>query len=151
MNEENNVINSDWIYSMANRHKRETGLPVNIWLDEGKEYIDGKHGKRIKFQTNYGNSVQKNNLASMKLNGDVVEETYDKTVSEINKHDINEVSNFVKNNSYALDKLADELIYSSDFDKVMIKGGEPASPEQIAEQKRMVDEIISEENNVIEM
>lgn len=34
------MIMDTFIYLMANRHKRETGLPVNIWIDEAKEYID---------------------------------------------------------------------------------------------------------------
>lgn len=137
-----NVINGIEIYSMANRYKHQTGLPVNVWIDERGAYEKSGHWKRIKFQINYGKRMKNQPDASMDLNGEVVWDTYDKRKSEINKDDIECVSNFVKNNSYALDKVADEDILMEDFDVVMIKGGEPATAEQIAEQKRKVDEFI---------
>lgn len=42
------------IYEMANRRKRQTGLPINIWIDENGWYKLSGHGKRIKVQMNYG-------------------------------------------------------------------------------------------------
>ena len=50
----------------------------------------------------------------------------------------------MKNNSYALSKVADEDIFMDQFDEVMIKGGEPATEEQIENQKILVDEFIKE-------
>ena len=47
---------------MANLYQDETGLPVNIWIDTAKEYISGKHAKRIKFQTNTGGNIGGANL-----------------------------------------------------------------------------------------
>lgn len=142
--EDNNVIDveNDWIYSMANRRPHQTGIPVNIWIDEAGAYKDGGHWKRIKFQLNHSSKVHEQPEASMDLNGEVIEDTYDKTVSEISKKEIREVSNFVKNNQYALDKVADEYIFMDQFDQVMIKGGKPATKEQIEEQKIMVDQFI---------
>lgn len=63
------------------------------------------------------------------------------------------MQNFVKNNSYALDKVADQDIFMDQFDVVMIKGGELVSQSQIDELKKKVDEFVEEnegiENNVL--
>ena len=136
-------INENWIYSMANRHKPETGLPVNIWIDEAKEYLDGGHAKRLKFQINHANVVQKHNLATMTFEGKVIMTHGMESNYELDDDDIKAVRNFMNNNLYALDKLADEIIYSSEFDKVMIRGGKRATEQQIEEQKKAVDNIIS--------
>ena len=131
-----------YIYSMANRRPYQTGLPVNIWIDEKQGYKDAGHWKRIKFQLNHGSRIVNQPEASMDLNGNVIADTYDKTVSEISKREIREVSNFVKNNQYALERVADGDIFMDQFDDIMIKGGKPATKEQIEEQKIMVDQFI---------
>lgn len=141
---EGKIVNNSWIYSMANRRKVQTGLPVNIWIDEKKAYVDGGHWKRIKFQLNHGDKTFHQPDACMDLEGNVVASTFNESDSELNSKDIKAVSNFVKNNSYALDKVADEDIYMDQFDEVMIKGGEPASHEQIENQRILVDKFIEE-------
>ena len=151
----NNLLDKSEICSMANRRKWDTGLPVNIWIDEEKWYLIGGHGKRIKFQLNHANMVYNQPSAVMDLNGNVVVEVWNKVKndSEISLREINEVSNFVKNNSYAFDKVADEMIYMNQFDLIMIKGGKQASESAVDELKRKVDEFIlknnERENNVI--
>ena len=130
------------IYSMANRHKPETGLTVNVWLDEAKEYVTGGHSKRMKFQINHANDIQRENFATLTFTGDVIVPNKMKRRYELDSRDVKGVKNFMENNLYALDKLADELIYSSEFDKVMIKGGEPAEQGLKDEQKRKVDELL---------
>ena len=52
------------------------------------------------------------------------------------------VSNFVVNNSYALDKVADQLLWLDEFWEIFIKGGEEASVEAIAELKSKTDEYV---------
>lgn len=131
-----------YIYSMANRRPAQTGLSVNIWIDEKQGYKQAGHWKRIKFQLNRGKRCANQPEASMDLNGKVVEDTFNKNVCEISKKEIREVSNFVKNNQYALDKVADEDIFMDQFDDVMIKGGKPASKNEIELQKIMVDQFI---------
>ena len=131
-----------YIYSMANRRPVQTGLPVNIWIDEKQGYKQAGHWKRIKFQLNRGKRFTNQPEASMDLDGNVIKDTYDKTVSEISKKEIREVSNFVKNNQYALDKVADGDIFMDQFDDIMIKGGKPASKDEIELQKIMVDQFI---------
>ena len=135
------------IYSMANRHKPETGLTVNVWLDEAKEYIRGGHSKRMKFQVNYANDVQPENFATLTFEGEVIVPNKMKRRYELNARDVKGVKNFMQNNLYALDKLADELIYSSDFDNMMIKGGEPAPKEKIDEQSKKVDAMMAVRKN----
>ena len=139
------------IFSMANYRGIAVGLPMNVWIDEGKEYVCGKHSKRIKFQKDYARKIHEWNWASMTLDGKIVSETNDN--SSLSIKDEKQVSNFVKNNSYALSKIADFEITDDEFRDVMIKGGEPATQEQIEEQIRKVDEIIlnCEESNVIEI
>ena len=52
------------------------------------------------------------------------------------------VSNFVVNNSYALDKVADQLLWLDEFWEIFIKGGEEASAEDIAKLKNKTDEYV---------
>lgn len=138
---ESNVILGQMIYSMANLNKRGSGLPVNLWLDENKYYIRGGHSKRIKFQMDYGNNINEEHMASMTLDGEVIWSTYSKT-SELKSKDIKKVSNFVKNNQYALSHLADNEIGTFDFFQLMIQGGEPATVERIQEQIDAVNKIL---------
>ena len=56
---------------MANIYQDETDLPVNIWIDTAKEYISGKHAKRIKFQTNTGGNIGGQPTCPMMLNGEI--------------------------------------------------------------------------------
>lgn len=142
LNEEDDNV----IYSMANRRPYQTGLPVNIWIDEKSSYKNSGHWKRIKFQLNRGLKAYNQPEASMDLSGNVVKDTFNKALSEISINDIKQISNFVKNNSYALEKVADEDIFMDQFDIVMIKGGELASQEQLNEQKNKVDEFIKLNN-----
>ena len=143
----NNVLESSWIYSMANFRKKDTGLPVNLWIDDAHWYVKGGHGMRLKFQLDYGNKIS-DNFASMNFEGEIIDKTFNPSVCELNAKDIKQVSNFTRNNAYALENLAEENISLSDFLSAMIKGGEQASLEQIEEQKNAVDSFV--ESNVIE-
>lgn len=143
---------SELLVSMANYRGFKIGLPMNLWIDEGKEYVRGKHSKRVKFQMDYAKAMHEWNLASMTLDGNVVEDTLSDQ-SVLTAKDIKAVSNFVKNNSYALSKLADYEIFDDEWKEVMIKGGEPATQEQIEQQRIDVDNFIaeSEQDNVTEI
>ena len=144
---ENNLIEGRIIipiYSMANYRGFKVGLPTNLWIDEGKEYVRCGHSKRLKFQKDYAKKIHDWNFASMTLDGKIVEETYNGEESELTTKDLRKVSNFTKNNAYALSKVADFEITDNEFEFVMIKGGEPATDEQIRNQIEMVDKFISE-------
>lgn len=135
------------LFEMANRRKHQTGLPVNIYVDENGTYKKGGHSKRIKFQLNHGDRMQNQPFAEMMLDGNVVEDTFKNIKIEINAKELKQISNYVKNNAYALDKVADEEIYMEDYDKVAINGGKEASVEQKEEQKKIVDEIVKQRSN----
>ena len=99
------------LHEMANRRKRQTKLTVNIWIDENGSYRDGGHAKRIKVQMNYGEKMQNQPFCRMNLYDEIIEDTFDKKECEVSTKDLRKVSNYVLNNSYALDKVADEYIY----------------------------------------
>ena len=61
----------------------------------------------------------------------IIEDTFDKKECEVSTKDLRQVSNYVLNNSYALDKVADEEIFMEDYDEISIKGGKLASEEEI--------------------
>lgn len=145
----NELNESQQLWEMSNRRKNQTGLPVNIYIDENGTYRAGKHSKRIKFQLNHGDKMQDQPFAEMLLDGSVVESTFQKNKNikiEIDKKDIKQISNYVKNNAYALDKVADEKIFMEDYDSVAIRGGKEASDEQKENQKRLVDQIVKQRN-----
>ena len=44
------LMETESILEMSVLRKFETGLPVNIWVDEGNSYLQSDHSKRIKIQ-----------------------------------------------------------------------------------------------------
>lgn len=140
----------DRFCEMSNYRKRKTGLPVNVWIDQAENYKDSGQAKRIKFQINKADRYQ-NNSCPMLLDGSIPEDELQKAKTNkefsISNSEINEVRNFVINNSYALDKVADQLIYEDEFDKVFIHGGDPASEEAKNNLKLEVDTFMQSHNN----
>lgn len=139
----------DRFCEMSNYRKRKTGLPVNVWIDQAENYKDGGQAKRIKFQTNKADRYQ-NNSCPMLLDGTIPVNEYQKAKADkefnISESEINEVRNFVLNNSYALDKVADQLIFEDEFDQVFIHGGAPASEEEKYNLKIKVDAFMQNHN-----
>lgn len=113
---------------MANIYQDETGLPVNIWIDTAKEYISGKHAKRIKFQINTSGNIGGQPTCPMMLNGEIPPKILKR--NKIDTRFIYAVRNFVLNNQFALEKAADELIRDSEFKQIMIKSGKVASAKE---------------------
>ena len=142
--------NLDRFCEMSNYRKRKTGLPVNVWIDQAENYKDGGHAKRIKFQINKADKYQ-NNSCPMLLDGTIPIDEFQKAKANkefsISTSEINEVRNFVMNNSYALDKVADQLIFEDEFDKVFIQGGKPASNEEKNKLKAKVDAFMLNHDN----
>ena len=128
------------ICEMSNKRKELTQLPMNIWIDESMTYIDGGHSKRIKFQLDKGNKFNKHNCASMDLDGNIQPPNAD--LGELKSKDIEQVRNFVLNNKYVLEHVADEDIWLDEIWPSMIMGGEPASYEEISKLNLKVDELI---------
>lgn len=134
-----NCVDESALFEMSNKWKSSTGLPMNIWIDENREYITGKHWKRVKFQLDTSNKMDINNSAPMGLDGEVK--------VDLPKHigltprDIEELRNWVLNNNYALSLVADTLVPLDDIFPYMIKGGKRASAEDIAKLNAKVDEL----------
>lgn len=132
-----------YLNEMSNCRPRKTGLPVNIWIDEAETYKKSKHSKRIKFQINKSLSFQLENTCSMLLNGSIPEDVFQKVQNKkdynLMSHDIEQIRNFVLNNSYALNLIADQKLDLDDFWEFCIKGGEKASKEDLNNLKRRTD------------
>ena len=131
---------------MAICRPSKTGLPVNIWIDETEAYKKGKHVKRIRFQINRKSKFQPSNTCPMMLDGKIPEKVWQKVKQNkefsLTSGDKNSVENFVVNNSYALDKVADQLLWLDDFWDIFIKGGEKAADDKIEELKKKTDEYV---------
>lgn len=133
------------LFEMANYYKEDLNLPVNLWLDEGETYRLGKHGRRIKFQINYMDKIREEYMCPMELNGEIPYKVYKKLSKSkewvISSRDLERVRNFVVNNAYALDFLADQKIRRKQFDNLVIKGGNFAGDEDVERQINLVDAV----------
>jgi hypothetical protein len=110
----------DELEEMAGLKKPDSGLPVNLWLDDSHAYIHGRHAKRIKFQGDYGNNTNRENLFPMTVSKDNPQ-IPSKLLPKIKlpAKDIDAIKTFVKNNADLLDKLADEKITFAMFIRQM--------------------------------
>lgn len=69
------------LYEMATLRKKDSKLPVNLYIDDSLSYQRGGHSKRIKFQTDKGDRPNtRSNFSSMTLDGEVVESTFPKFI-----------------------------------------------------------------------
>jgi hypothetical protein len=101
----------DELEEMAGLRKPDSGLPVNLWLDETGAYKQSGHWKRIKFQGDYSNNINRNNLFSMTISNDPkIMPPEAESKIKIPKKDIERIKDFVKNNAELLSKLADQKI-----------------------------------------
>ena len=123
------TVNEELLYEMSNKKQRLTGLPVNVWIDENRTYEKGRHSKRVKFQLDNSEKFNLDNSATMDLDG-VMHPEPPKGL-QLSSSEIRCVRNWVLNNRYALDLVADVLLDLDDIFPYMIKGGDPASPEEI--------------------
>ena len=132
------------VCEMSNKRKALTKLPMNIWIDESQTYIKGHHSKRVKFQLDHGNRINLSRFGTMDLDGNLQCED----ISELSQEDINALRNFVLNNKAALEHVADNDIWLDEIWPDIIKGGEPASFEEIQKLNLKVDELIDYNNSL---
>ena len=140
-----NSLNKFNLKEIANYRKWDTGLPVNIWIDDSKSYLNEKHSKKLNFQINYANKIQKNNYATISLIDNKVvnpDKLLKKHNCKVNKETLTSVENFCQNNNFALCAISDSIISESDFFSVIIKGKELKSPEDIEAAKLKTQDII---------
>jgi len=99
------------VKEMSNMRKVDTKLPVNIWIDISQTYHKGKHGKRLKFQNDYGDKFNRENLLTMTISKDdpqVIDD--DKHRVKLKSKDIEALKNFIRVNYDILAKIADARI-----------------------------------------
>jgi hypothetical protein len=114
------ISRRDELWEMSTLRKTDTRLPVNIWVDDTKTYIAGRHAKRIKFQGDYGNNTNAGNLFSMTISkSDPQIPTKQLPKLRLPARDIAAIKTFVKNNADFLDQLADEKITLATFIRQM--------------------------------
>jgi hypothetical protein len=110
----------DELEEMAGLRKSDSGLPVNLWLDDSSYYKRAGHWKRLKFQGDYGNKVNPENMFTMTVskNPEIMPKSAE-TQIKLPARDIEEIRRFIKNNYELLSKLADQEISAFDFFKKM--------------------------------
>ena len=89
--------------------------------------------------------IREEYMCPMMLDGEippkVLKKLRNKKDWEISTRDLERVRNFVINNSYALDLMCDQRLKRKDFEKIVIKGGNFASDEEVENQIKIVDEL----------
>ena len=121
--------------------KGRTGLPMNVAIDDGYAYdIQQLAFKQIAFQMDTDDHGNMDNWNAMGLDGTLC----DPDIGGLEESDLTQLRNFVRNNRYVLERIAENDLYSEDqIDGNLILGGEAASEEAIAELKRKADEVIA--------
>jgi len=115
-----NSSNNEPLWEMAGLRKSDSGLPVNVWLDDSRWYLKAGHWKQIKFQGDHGNNVNTDNLFSMTISENPVVMPPNAFYKiKLNSKEIELLKQFVKNNFKLLSDLADAKISFSQFLKVM--------------------------------
>lgn len=92
-------LKQEYLCEMANMFKQETGLPVNIWIDDGGYWLSAGHKEpRIKFQNNYANNTQINARVPLIISDEPIipESVKNVTNVEISEKDLNTINNFIK-------------------------------------------------------
>lgn len=118
----------------------ETGLPMNILIDEVRANRSSRHGFRIKVNGKYQDLGGRDNLVDVDMKGNIytISDENEKRYS-IKDEDFQALMNFMHNNEYALKKIANCEASYSVMGYYMIKGREIATKEQKAKLKEMTD------------
>lgn len=132
-----NRIDEDMLFEMANVWKADTGLPMNIWLDDSDRYKRGGHWMRIKFQLDTSDKNDYANTAPMDLNG-VVRVKLTEHV-KLSGRDFQALRNWIRNNKYALELVMSKKLSLMQIFPFMIKGGRLASEEELNHLKAICD------------
>jgi len=99
------------INEMATLHTYDSGMKVNLWLDDAQHYLQGGHGKRLKFDSGNGPKNTRG-YVTLTLPGLKIENEHH---LKINNKKLKLAVKFAKLNMDLLDKLADEVIKWKEF------------------------------------
>jgi hypothetical protein len=114
------VLYRDDLEDMAGLRKSDSGLPVNLWLDDSHAYARKRHAKRIRFQGDHENDANTSNMFSMILSKDDPQIPASQLPRlKLPAKEIESVKTFVRNNAGLLDKLADAEISFMAFTRQM--------------------------------
>jgi hypothetical protein len=118
--EEKDSYDKLFLEEMAGLRKSDSGLPVNLWLDDMSTYKRAGHWKRIKFQGDHGDKLNPRNLFSMTIseNPEIVPHSAEISI-KLPAKEIAKIRQFVKDNYILLSKLADQEISLIQFSKAM--------------------------------
>ena len=120
--------------------KEYAGLPMNIAIDDGYAYdLQQLPFKQVAFQMDTDENLNKDNWNAMGLDGTLC----DPDIGELEESDLTQLRNFVRNNRYVLERIAEIDLYSDQIANDLILGGEAASGEAVAGLNRKVDDVIS--------
>ncbi len=128
---------------MAGKWKKETLLPMQIWIDESRAYERRGSANRISFQLDASDELKPDSVGWMDLDGKLSPES---PAGKLDESDLAQLRNFVRNNRSALERLADTAIHLDQIWPDIIKGGTPASADEI---KLLADKVavLVESNN----
>lgn len=137
-----------FVCEMANKYKEETLLPMNIWIDETRSYVRDGQGKRVWFQLDTAEDLQDDNTGSMDLDGKM--HLSSPGTRQLTERDLAALRNFVHNNRYALERVADQEVRLYRIWPDMIKGGGRASEAAINALNVRVDRLAGEKDGKAE-
>lgn len=116
-------------YEMTPLRKKDTGLPMNIWIDELQKYKKGNHEIYVKFQMNTEDRLTPmKKVGAINLKGEIKENSRSCSLSD---EELEGLRNFVINNCEAIEKIADCVLFLTDIEKHFIKGTKKATSKRI--------------------
>ena len=114
---------------------------MNVAIDDGYAYdIQRLPFKQIAFQMDTDDHGNMGNWNAMGLDGTLC----DPDIGGLEESDLTQLRNFVRNNRYVLERIAENDLYSDQIANDLILGGEAASEATVDGLKRKVDEIVVE-------
>ena len=109
------LTESEKLQEMSKLISHETGLPMTIWVDEGRTFLQGGHGNRLKFQD--GPDSNSRTWPTMSIN----EDPQPMDSHNLSSKEIKKLKLFITRNLTALNRLGDDDFGIIAFAKVMIK------------------------------
>lgn len=101
-----------FLTEMATLRKEDSGLPMDVWIDEGMTYI--RHAPRMKFKASNEQRTTREFSSILITNPPVIENLPEK--SNLEKRDIEKLKTFVEDNMELLLKVANgEIDFRRDF------------------------------------
>lgn len=109
---EQDLLNKEKLYEMANLSQDMTNLPVIVWADSARNL---KHAARIKFQNSYSTKTDGSELIPMTISDNPQIPNSIKTKLRIKSKDLNKIKQWVILNKDLLEKYFKEDINTLDF------------------------------------